>query len=122
MKYIIRNLVCVNRSWRAKNYLIFYISLYFSLIIAYCEANEEICKQLGINLSSEGGNTNTLLGEDDISILEAMLLFLGVIVGVGGFLGILLLCCLRRRFVVQFFLPSVASKLLRLSGSRGHYF
>ncbi|CAB4005095.1 Hypothetical predicted protein, partial [Paramuricea clavata] len=67
------------------------------LILAYCEANEDICKQLGINLGNQQGNTSALLGEDDISILEAMLITLGVIVGVGGLLGILLLCCLRRR-------------------------
>lgn len=65
----------------------------------YCEANEEICKLFGINPENLGGNTSALLGEDDISILEAMLITLGVIVGIGGLLGILLLCCLRRRFV-----------------------
>ena len=66
-------------------------------IIAYCEANEQICKDLGINFSSKEGSNETLLGEDDITILEAMLITLGVIVGIGGLLGILLLCCLRRR-------------------------
>ena len=71
----------------------------FSLILAYCEANEQICKDLGINLSTQEGSNDTLLGEDDISILEAMLITLGVIVGIGGLLGILLLCCLRRRLV-----------------------
>ena len=63
----------------------------------YCEKNEEICKQFGINLTQEG-NTSALLGEDDITILEAMLITLGVIVGLGGLFGIFLLCCLRRRF------------------------
>ena len=71
----------------------------FSLILAYCETNEQICKDLGINLSTQEGSNDTLLGEDDISILEAMLITLGVIVGIGGLLGILLLCCLRRRLV-----------------------
>ena len=65
----------------------------------YCEANVEICKMFGINPENQEGNTSELLGEDDISILEAMLITLGVIVGIGGLLGILLLCCLRRRFV-----------------------
>ena len=65
----------------------------------YCEANVEICKMFGINPENQEGNTSELLGEDDISILEAMLITLGVIVGIGGLLGILLLCCLRRRSV-----------------------
>ena len=57
---------------------------------------------LGIDLSNVSGNTSMFLGEDDMSILEAMLITLGVIVGIGGFLGILLLCCLRRRFVYSY--------------------
>lgn len=73
--------------------------LYFSLINVYCEANEEICKKWGINFAYQDGNTGTLLGEDDITILEACLITLGVIVGIGGLLGIFLLCCLRRRLV-----------------------
>ena len=67
--------------------------------MAYCEANEQICKDLGIIFSTREGSNETLLGEDDITILEAMLITLGVIVGIGGLLGILLLCCLRRRLV-----------------------
>ncbi|XP_028399940.1 protocadherin Fat 4-like isoform X2 [Dendronephthya gigantea] len=68
-----------------------------NLIIAYCEVNEEICERWGINLEFQNGNTSALLGEDDITILEACLITLGVIVGIGGLLGIFLLCCLRRR-------------------------